>query len=202
MALLPPPWSSTGMPTDARQSNLLYSGIGQFNAGLRSGSVVQKIPLNAFRAPAAWKDALGDTATAAILGLADTPGSPLLSTAASGNTVTQSAVVAVALPDTYVPGGTVTVRIRAKQATTLLTVGTTVDLVAKLVGDTVGSDICTTAAQTLSIAYANYDFTVTPTGLVAGDVLLLDCFLALNDTGGTVNTAASITAVSIILGTS
>lgn len=34
MALLPPPWSSTGMPTDARQSNLYYSGRGRFDDGL------------------------------------------------------------------------------------------------------------------------------------------------------------------------
>lgn len=200
MALLPPPWTSTGRPTDARDSNLLYLGIGQFNGGVRSGSNVTKVPLNQFRAPAAWKDDLGDTATAAILGLADTVGSVMLSTAANGNTVTQSAVVAIALPESYAPGGTVTVRIRAKQHDTLLTVGTTVDLVAKLVGDTLGSDICTTAAQTLTTSYANYDFTVTPTGLVAGDILALDCFLALNDTGGTVNKAASISAVSIITG--
>lgn len=160
---------------------------------------VAGIPLNTGRAPAAWKDALGDTATGAVLGCADTPGSVLLSTAASGTTVTQSALFLFTLPPTYVSGAAITVRIRAKQATTLLTVGTTCDLVAKVVGDTLGSDICTTAAQTLTTAFANYDFVVTPTGRVAGDILALDCFTILDDTGGTINTAAQIARVEVRL---
>lgn len=164
-----------------------------------SGVIVQGIALNDFRAPAAWKDALGDTATAAILGLADTRGSVLLATAASGTSVNQSAVTVFRLPPTYIPGNTVTLRVRGKQATTLLTVGTTVDAVVKLIGDTLGSDICTTAAQTVTTAYANYDFTITPTGLVAGDLLAIEVFVIEDDTGGTVNTAGSISRVEVRL---
>lgn len=163
---------------------------------------VTGLPLNTGRAPAAWKDALGDTATGAVLGCADTPGSVLLSTAANGDTQTQSALFLFTLPPTYVSGAAITIRIRAKQATTLLTVGTTVDLVAKVVGDTLGADICTTAPQTLTTAFANYDFTVTPTSRVAGDILALDCFLILDDTGGTVNTAAHIARVEVRLAAS
>lgn len=165
-----------------------------------TGVVPQGIPLNEFRAPAAWKDALGDTATAAILGLADTRGSVLLATAASGNTQNQSAVTVYRLPHTYIAGSAITVRIRAKQATTLLTVGTTVDCVTKLIGDTLGSDICTTAAQTVTTSYANYDFTITPTGLVAGDLLAIEVFVIEDDTGGTVNTAGSISRVEVRIG--
>lgn len=165
-----------------------------------TGVVPQAIPLTEFKAPAAWKDDLGDTATAAILGLADTRGSVLLATAASGNTQNQSAVAVFRLPHTYVAGSTITCRVRAKQATTLLTVGTTVDVVAKLIGDTLGSDICTTAAQTVTTSYANYDFTITPTGLVAGDLLAIEVFVIEDDTGGTVNTAGSISRVEMRLG--
>ena len=91
-------------------------------------------------------------------------------------------------------------RIRAKQATTLLTVGTTVVPTVKLIGDTLGSDLVTTSAQTLTTAYANYDFVVTPTGLVAGDLLAINTTLVCNDTGGTVNTAASISRVEVRIG--
>jgi len=169
-------------------------------SALATGVIANGIPLNTAKAPAAWKDQLGDAPTGAVLGCVDTPGSVLLGTASNGDTHNQSALFLFTLPHTYVSGSAITVRIRAKQATTLLTVGTTVDLVAKLVGDTLGSDICTTAAQTLTTAYANFDFVVTPTSRVAGDILALDCFLISDDTGGTVNTAPSIARVEVRLG--
>lgn len=165
-----------------------------------TGTVAQGIPLNNFRAPAAWKDALGDTATAAILGLADTVGSVLLATASSGASVTQGAVATFTLPHTYVAGAAITIRIRAKQATTLLTVGTTVVPTCKLIGDTLGSDLVTTSLATLTTAYAAYDFTVTPTSRVAGDEFAINVTLVADDTGGTVNTAASIARVEVRLG--
>lgn len=160
---------------------------------------VTAIPLNEFKAPAAWKDDLGDTATAAILGLADTTGSLLKTTASNGDSISQSAVACFVLPPTYVSGAAITVRVRAKKDTTLGTVTDTVDVVAKVVGDTLGSDICTTAAQVLTTSYVDYDFTVTPTSRVAGDILAIEVFGITNDTGGTTNKQVFISRVEMRL---
>lgn len=200
----------TGIVANFGSCDIETSGTGNFAAlnlagnavtGIvATGTVAQGIALNNFRAPAAWKDALGDTATAAILGLADTAGSVLLATASNGASVTQGAVATFTLPHTYVSGSAITVRVRAKQATTLLTVGTTVVPTCKLIGDTLGSDLVTTALQTLTTAYANYDFVVTPTSRVAGDEFAVGVTLVADDTGGSVNTAASISRVEMRLG--
>jgi hypothetical protein len=164
-----------------------------------TGVVPQGIPLTAFKAPAAWKDSLGDTATAAILGLADTPGSVLLASDASNETINQSAVATYVLPHTYIAGSTITVRLRAKQATALSATSSKVDVVAKLVGDTLGTDLCTTNSQQVTTAYSALDFTVTPTGLVAGDILTIEVFCIDIDT--TTGGAMSISRVEMRLGT-
>lgn len=169
-------------------------------AALATGVVANGIPLSDFRAPAAWKDALGDSASTGILGLADTPGSVLKGVASNGDSQNDKAVVVFRLPHSYVPGSTITVRIRAKKDTTAGTVSDSVDLVAKLIGDTLGSDICTTAAQAITTSYANYDFTVTPTGLVQGDLLALEVAGISDDTGGTTNKAVWISRVEVRLG--
>lgn len=62
-----------------------------------------------------------------------------------------------------------------------------------------GADICATAAQSLTTSYANYDFTITPTGLAAGDVLNLDFALATNDTGGANAGAPTISKIDVLL---
>lgn len=182
---------------------LAVTGAATFSSTLTVGGVavplanVVPIPLNQFRAPAAWKDDLGDTGSSAIIGLADTVGSLLKTTASNGDSISQSGVCAFVLPPTYVSGAAITVRVRAKKDTTLGTVTDTVDVTAKLVGDTLGSDICTTAAQVLTTSYANYDFTVTPTGLVAGDILAIEVFGISNDTGGTTNKQVFIARVEV-----
>lgn len=160
---------------------------------------VTGIPLQQFYKPAAWKDALADTPGSNILGLADTVGSVLTGTASNGDSQNDKATALFVLPPTYVAGAAITVRIRAKKDTTLGTVSDTVDLVAKVVGDTLGSDICTTAAQQITTSYANYDFTVTPTGRTAGDILALEVAALSNDTGGTTNKAVLVSRVEVRL---
>lgn len=145
------------------------------------------------------KDGVDDAPGSSLLGLADAVASALLGNAASGNEKNDYAGFAFCLPEDYKAGGTITVRVRAKVADTLLTTHAKVDVEAKLLGDAaLGSDICSTAAQQVTTAYANYDFTITPTNLVAGDVLHFRVATLANDTGGTVNKAMSIAKVSII----
>lgn len=169
-----------GVSVDAANASLadVNATAAELNqlVGITTGVVPHGIPLNNFRAPAAWKDDLGDTATAAILGLADTRGSVLLASDASSETINQSAVACFTLPATYQSGAPITVRLRAKQATALSTTSSKVDVVAKLIGDTLGADICATASQQVTTSYANYDFDVTPTSLVAGDILAIEVF--------------------------
>lgn len=167
--------------------------------GITTGTVPYGLPLSTARAYNAWKDALGDTPTGGVLGLADTVGSVAKSTASNGDSQDDAAVFLFPLPNLYVSGAAITVRIRAKKDTTAGTVADKVDLVAKLVGDTLGSELCTTAAQSITTSYANYDFTVDPTGLVAGDILALEVHGITDDTGGATNKAVFISRVEVRL---
>ncbi len=100
------------------------------------------------------------------------------------------------LPPNYDAGQTVTLRFHAGMLTTVADVSATVDAeVFKSNGETgIGSDLVTTAATSInSMALANKDFTVDPSGLSAGDVLDLRVKLAIND-------AATATAVKGIIG--
>lgn len=163
------------------------------------------VPPSAFRVFDAQKDALPDTAGSDDLGVADAAGSPAVSTAVSGGataTATQKLGVDFTLPHSYKAGEAVTVRVRAKLGGALQ-VSATIDVIAKEYADgALGSDICATAAQNLATdnAYANYDFTITPTDLGPGDVLNVVVVVALNDTGGTANKAASIAGVEFRFG--
>lgn len=157
------------------------------------------LPISEFRAPAAGKDVLGDTATGAVLGLADTIGAPLLgTTTAGGGTATsnQSAIYSMCLPGNYLKGGNLRVGVRAK-VSALATVSATVDATLREVGDAgIGSDLVTTAAQNLTIAYADYYFDLSDEStLEAGDNVIVQVALARDDTGGALSGAPSITKV-------
>lgn len=158
------------------------------------------IPLNQAKVHDAVKTDIPDTPSNDDLGLAEAVGSAIVGVQTNGGgtaTSTGYATFFFALPAEYVSGGAITVRVRAK-VTALSEVSETVDCEVKKVGDAaVGSDICATAAQALTAAYANYDFTVTPTGLAPGDILQIRLALATNDTGGTQNATPSIAKVEV-----
>lgn len=87
---------------------------------------------------------------------------------------TRYAITQIALPENYEDGQTVTLRIRGGMETTVSDTSCVVDAVVYEVGTdgTPSSDICATAAQSInSLTEADKDFTITPTDLVAGDVL-------------------------------
>lgn len=159
------------------------------------------IPFPLFRKDGAWLTVVDAAAGSSLLGLAaTTAGVNLVGNAASGNTKSDYAQVAFAIPEDYKAGGTLTVRLRAKWTTTLLTVSSKVDVdAAKIAADgSLGSDLCTTVAQQVTIAFADYDFVITPTGRVAGEILTLRVALLGDDTGGTVNTLGAISACQLI----
>lgn len=80
------------------------------------------------------------------------------------------------LPAEYDPGQDIKVVVNAKFVNSGGTTLThTIDVEVYKLGDdgTVGSDLNTVSAQTLTASAADYTFTITPTGLVAGDRLRL-----------------------------
>jgi Cu/Ag efflux protein CusF len=110
------------------------------------------------------------------------------------------------LPENYVAGGTITLQVSAlvvlagdaaNDATS------TIDMEARKVTLTtgaIGSDLVATAAQTLATAGATYSFTVTPTGLVAGDKLVCKLTTSVVETAGGTGAANSrITRLGALL---
>ena len=101
------------------------------------------------------------------------------------------------LPENYLSGGTITLRaaalvVLAGDAANDAT--STIDMTARKQTDAtgaVGSDLVTTAATTLATAGANYDFVVTPTGLVAGDKLICSLTTSMVETAGGTGAANS-----------
>lgn len=180
------------------------------SGGVASESLQQldarPFPIPLFNARATGTGAiLGNTAGTPAGAMGLTPGTHgsaapvLVGEAANNNSKTNRARFLIPLPETYEDGETVTLRFSAKVGGALA-VAQTIDVTAhKLDGDaTVGSDLCTTAAQTLTTSFADYDFTITPTGLVAGDVLDVEVTLVANDTGGSANQAASIGLATLL----
>lgn len=158
-----------------------------------------------------------DTATGAKLGAsAGTPsgafgltygthgsaGPKILSEAASGNTKTNKMRRTFMLPPEYVAGQTVVLRVRCAETVAAAAVSTTIDAeVFKLDKDGgIGSDICATSlADVDGATAANKDFTITPTGLVPGDVLDIELTGVVTDTGETNGTVLEIYATELHL---
>lgn len=153
------------------------------------------------RKDGAWKTIVDTSPGSSLLGqTATTAGVNFLGNQCSGNAKTDYAQIDYILPATYVPGAAITVKIRAKWTTTLLTVSSLVDCEVKVAADgTLGSDLVTTAAQQVTTGFVDYSFTVTPTGRVAGECLNIRFGLLGDDTGGTINTAGSISAIKVSL---
>lgn len=116
--------------------------------------------------------------------------------------VTEYARAEFTLPAEYVSGGPISVRVRAGMLTAVASVSGTVDVQAFLAGgDTLvsGADLCTTAAQSAnSLVFANYDFTITPTSRVPGEVLDLRLAWIGNSATASAHHGA-ISAVSVLL---
>lgn len=155
----------------------------------------KRVPISDFRV---WDDLASlPPATSAADDLALVTGAPgtnppLIQTS-DLKTVTATRIIGVViqLDPQYQDGGNIKVVIDAGMQTTVADTSATVDLEAyQLIGDgTVSSDLCATAAQDInSLTYAEKQFTLTPTGLVAGDAIYLKISIAVVD-------GASVTAV-------
>ncbi len=92
------------------------------------------------------------------------------------------------LPDNYVAGGTITIRAGVDITGSGAIEASTIDFSAYLqngISGAIGSDLVTTAATAISATAANKDFVVTPTGLVAGDLLAIKMTTSVSNTDST-----------------
>lgn len=113
-------------------------------------------------------------------------------------TTTRYARFSYRVPECYVAGGAVSIRINVGMKTTVADTSATVDVECVRVAAP-SVDICTTAATTInSLTAANKDFTLTPTNIVVGDLLDFRITIAIVDaaTGtaviGTINTISAL----------
>jgi hypothetical protein len=107
----------------------------------------------------------------------------------------------VSLPAEYEGGQTVVLRCHAGMKTTVADVACTLDAVAYKSNQEagIGSDICATAATTInSLTDADIDFTITPTGLTAGDVLDIRLEVAYHDDATGTAVIAEIGAIELL----
>lgn len=135
------------------------------------------------------------------VGVFGTNSPKILGEAASGASKTNKMRCLFALPVEYKAGGNITVRVKCQETVAAAQVATTVDLSAykcdKAAG--IGADLCATNAQDVTVVAANADFSLTPTGLVPGDVLDIEINIVTNDTGGAHGTIAAIFDTEILL---
>lgn len=92
----------------------------------------------------------------------------------------------IPIPAEYDAGESLTLRISAGMETTVADTTATVDVEAYKADreGAVGSDLCTTAAQSInSLTFADKDFTINPSGMSAGDLLDVRVAVAVNDAG-------------------
>ena len=124
--------------------------------------------------------------------------------AESGNPTLNRAACVVALPPDYNDGETVIIRARAGMKTTAADDDTTLDFEAYEDDGSggVGSDLVTTAAQSINtLTAADYDFTVTASGLAAGDRLNIRMTTSVSDGATGTAVIAVIYRVSLIVDT-
>jgi hypothetical protein len=155
-------------------------------------SQVYEIPISSFRVWDAFQTSLGAAGNDDLGVATGTFGSnpPYITTGDVKNVTNTSrcARVVFTLPPEYDDGETVTLRLHAGMLTTnTASVSATIDAEAYEINkDSVtasaGSDLVTTSATTMnSGTLTGKDFTITPTGLVAGDALDIKITIAIND---------------------
>jgi hypothetical protein len=151
---------------------------------------------------------LAATASAGEFGISSTPGTSLhlLGEAAESDTRTDSCIIEFDIPQSYVPGTPLTVIVSAQYnaGSPAGTVPTcTVAAAAYLVLLSGGqvSNLIATAAKSMipagSGVAADYYFTITGTGLVPAERLLIEVTTAITEGGGTGTLTAQVNSVRI-----
>jgi len=182
-------------------SNLSVTGATIGNAGLSASAAIARsklaqdalalytIPLTSLRVWDAMHTLLPSAGAADDLGLVggtfgtEPPHLSANDLGAAGAT-TRYARGEYQLPAEYDDGQSVSFRVSAATQTAIADVSCTVDFSVYESDEdlTLSADLVTTAATSMnSVTFANYDFVVTPTGLIAGSVLDFRIAIACND---------------------
>jgi len=166
------------------------------------------IPMTSFVVHDAPQTKLPGTAANDDLGLyGTTPGTDSMYMAAGdigGAASTRYARCTFPVPQNYDSGQTVQIRVSCAVTTTVCDTSCTIDVECWESDKeaAVGADICATAATSMnSTTWANKDFTITATNLVAGDVLDIRLAIAYSDTGNLGVMIPSIGSVELLCDT-
>lgn len=137
-----------------------------------------------------------------VTGTPGTDAPTLQSVDFGGTTSDEKCGFQYALPQSYRDGETITLRVYTGMLTTISDGTATLDCECwKDDGDgTVSADACATAATTNnSLTFANIDFTITPTGMVGGDLLNFRLSFAGSDTGNAGVMIQEIAKITLLL---
>ncbi len=158
----------------AAELNYVDGGLGRANL-IEDELAAYGIPVNQIMAADGAPLAVAETAGDHFLNLGT---NLIMLRGEEANNETEASVsyVQFVLPPEYVAAGDVKVRLRCKIDGAGTNNGSTIDISAYEQADgAVGGDLCTTAAETFAAKTTWYskDFTITATGLVAGDILVI-----------------------------
>jgi hypothetical protein len=122
---------------------------------------------------------------------------------AHGTTKTETVCFDFAVPECYVAAETVslTVTARYSDSGTGTMSAKTIDAEVYEIAEagTASSDLCTTAAQTLTTSMAQYTFAITSSAIAAGDILRVLLRIVLTESGGSGAQKAEFGGASIKL---
>jgi len=106
-----------------------------------------------------------------------------------------------AVPEHYVAGQAITLRLNAGMKTTISDTSAAIDaFVVRTAAPTV--DICATAAQSInSLTAANKDFTITPTDVVVGDILDVRVLISIVDGATATAVIGQLNSISLLMAT-
>jgi hypothetical protein len=174
---------------------------------LQENLVVNAVPWSSFRRFDVHGDNLPEGATSDDLGLlagAAGSASPMLvSTTASGTTITQKCRFEFVLPAEYIAAGRVYIRLHSR-VQVVANVSATVDVNAYEANSEGGmsADLCITSATTInSVTWADQTFILTATALDVGSRLDVLLTVAVNDTGAANAAIANIGSVDVLCDT-
>jgi hypothetical protein len=179
---------------DLRQGTLLvpYAGIPRTDL---AEEALTPLPVDLTE----MRDALTGLSLAGVFGT-DAP--TLMTDNVKASTATAYARFRFCLPESYVTGHDVQVRVRGGMLTTVADTSATVDIVCYEDDEDGGisADLCTTAAQSInSLTKADKDFVITATSLAAGSMLDIRVTVAVVDAATVTAVAAEISSLKVLV---
>lgn len=173
----------------------------------QESAVVHPVPLTNLRKVAVLSSLLPAADDGTSLGLVNgtyLTSNPSLRTAdeKAAGAVTRTARFLFPVPEHYVAGQAITVRLNAGMTTTVADTTATANIACvRQAAPTVDIGSTTGAQSINSLTAADKDFTITPTDVVVGDVLDIRVSVAVNDGATGTAVIGTVNRISILLAT-